>query len=187
MSKYKYFKIKKCERLGYSLVPIRLKDIYQIMDWRNLQIDILRQKEFLTKENQTKYFNEVIKPSFSKMNPEQILFSYLHGDKCIGYGGFVHIQWEEKIAEVSFLVDNKRLDKKHLYEQDFMNYLKLLKKIAFVDLKFCKIFTETYSFREAHIATLEKLGFELVKVIKNGVAIKGKYFDLLIHEIICDR
>jgi hypothetical protein len=187
MSNYKYFNFKKCQGGDYSLVVIRKKDIYKIMDWRNSQIDVLRQKELLTTGSQLKYFNKVVKPSFSKVNPKQILFSYLYKDECIGYGGFVHISWKEKIAEVSFLVDNKHSNNEALYKRDFTNYLKLLKMIAFENLKFHKIFTETYSFRKSHISILEKIGFKLVRAIKNNALIEGEYFNSLIHEMVSDK
>lgn len=183
MNNYKYFKFKKYKEGDYSLIVIRKKDIYKIMDWRNSQINILRQKDLLTKDKQLKYFNEIIKSSFVKKYPKQILFSYLFKNRCIGYGGLVHISWKNKIAEVSFLVDDKRLNDDIVYKRDFTNYLRLLKKIAFENLKFHKVFTETYSFRKFHISILEKADFKLVRVIKNNVLIKRKYFDSLIHEI----
>lgn len=187
MSNYKCFNLKKCQIGDYSLFVLRKKDIYRIMDWRNTQIDILRQKELLTREKQLIYFNKVIKSSFFKKNPEQILFSYLYKDECIGYGGFVHILWKEKIAEVSFLLDSKHVKNKALYKKDFTNYLKLLKKIAFENLKLNKLFTETYSFRKFHISILEKTGFNLVKILKNKIIVNGKYFDSLIHEMINEK
>ncbi len=44
----------------YSIVPIRYEDRYKIMEWRNDQIDLLRQKEDLTIEEQDFYFENVV-------------------------------------------------------------------------------------------------------------------------------
>ena len=40
----------------HSMVPIRFKDRYEIMKWRNEQIYHLRQQVPLTKESQDNYF-----------------------------------------------------------------------------------------------------------------------------------
>ena len=49
--------------------------------------------------------------NFSKLfetdQPYQILFSFLKNNEFIGYGGLVHINWEEKKAEISFLLNTK--------------------------------------------------------------------------------
>src|SRR5210317_2900 len=86
----------------YSLVPIRMEDRYDIMRWRNEQIYHLRQKEPLTESQQDQYFEEVVSKLFDQEEPDQILFSFLEGAQLIGYGGLVHINWEDKNAEVSF-------------------------------------------------------------------------------------
>jgi hypothetical protein len=71
----------------YSLVPIREEDKYIIMQWRNEQIDILRQKQVLTKEEQEQYFSATIANLFEQEKPTQLLFSFLENNILIGYGG----------------------------------------------------------------------------------------------------
>lgn len=44
----------------FSIVPIRYEDRHIIMQWRNEQIYHLRQNKPLTKEEQGRYFNEVV-------------------------------------------------------------------------------------------------------------------------------
>lgn len=183
MGRYKYIDITECKSGDYALVPIREQDILKIKNWRNAQIDVLRQKELLTTEQQMKYFKEVIKPSFLEKKPEQILFSYLYKKRCIGYGGFVHISWSKKIMEISFLVDNKRAKKRKTYEKDMTTFFDSIKKIAFFELNFSKMVAETYSFRKFHITLMERAGFKLKKVIKNRGCVNGKHFDSLIHEL----
>ena len=95
----------------FSLVPIRFQDRYEIMEWRNSQIFHLRQSEYLTKENQDSYFNNIIKKNFEQKNPKQILFSFLKDHKCVGYGGLVHIDWISRNAEISFVMDSQFEDK----------------------------------------------------------------------------
>ena len=105
MRKYKVLDIQEFEFGEYKLTPIRHQDRFDIMKWRNEQIYHLRQSSPLTEEVQDKYFNEVISNLFNQELPNQLLFSFLKNDKCIGYGGLVHINWIDKNAEISFIMD----------------------------------------------------------------------------------
>jgi RimJ/RimL family protein N-acetyltransferase len=155
------------------------------MHWRNAQLNVLRQREPLTQEGQERYFQEVIAPSYSEKHPRQILFSYLDGPTLIGYGGFVHIAWEDRRAEVSFLMDPERAADPHLYEQDFSCYLAMLKSAAFRHLKFVRLFTETYDIRWQHVRILELSGFQLEGRLRSHVWIDGKPVDSLVHGCVC--
>jgi hypothetical protein len=44
---------------------------------------------------------------FQLQKPNQILFSFLEENKCIGYGGLVHINWNDINGEISFIIDTK--------------------------------------------------------------------------------
>ena len=61
----------------YRLLPIRPDDREAIRQWRNAQIDILRQAAPLTAEAQDRYFREVVTPLFEAAQPAQLLFSLL--------------------------------------------------------------------------------------------------------------
>ncbi len=166
---------------AYRMVPLRMEDIFQIKQWRNEQIDILRQNALLTDEMQKAYYENVIKPSFSNDKPDQILFSVFKNDQFIGYGGMVHIDWKNKAAELSFLVETTRSKDTETYKADFAAFLTMIKKAAFNDLKFYRIFAETYDIRPLHISILENEGFKYEKRLKNRVEIDGKPTDALIH------
>ena len=90
---------------NYSIVPIRYEDRFEIMKWRNEQIYHLRQDKPLTVDNQEYYFKNIVVNLFDQEKPNQILFSFLENDKCIGYGGLVHINWIDLNAEISFIMD----------------------------------------------------------------------------------
>ena len=165
----------------YSLVTIREEDLLIIKDWRNKQIDVLRQKAPLTDEDQMVYYHQVIKPSFTQESPSLILFSYLLKNQCIGYGGLTNIDWEVPRAEISFLMNPERINDTSLYQKEFTVFLKLLKKAAFEDLGMNRLFTETYDIRPTHIATLELNGFKREGRMKNHVMAQGRLVDSLIH------
>jgi RimJ/RimL family protein N-acetyltransferase len=165
----------------YSIVPIRKEDILFIKKWRNEQMTILRQKKLLTNQEQFSYYEDDVVQSFSQVNPKNILFSYLYSDRCIGYGGLTNIDWLSKRAEISFLLDTKRVTDPALYEIEFTIFITFMKKVVFDDLNFNRIFTETYAFRQGHISILEKNGFRFEGRMKQHVMIKGKFVDSLLH------
>jgi RimJ/RimL family protein N-acetyltransferase len=166
---------------NYSIVPFRQKDLYLIKDWRNIQMDILRQEKVLTSNDQDLYFANYISPAFSQKNPKQILFSYLLNDECIGYGGLTNIAWKSKRAELSYLVNPTRTKPKNLYGKEFSIFISMIKKVVFSDLKFNRIYTETFDIRPFHILILEKNGFKNEGRLRQHSIIKGKLTDSIIH------
>lgn len=166
---------------GYSLTSIRKEDIFKIKEWRNNQMDVLRQSKELTDKDQLNYYNNIVFPEFHKDNPTQILLSFLFKGICIGYGGLTNIDWASKRAEVSFLLDDKRILDEVLYKTDFSVFIKLLKDIAFNELSLNRLFTETFDIRPLHISLLEENGFIFEGRMKEHVCIQGEFVDSLIH------
>lgn len=169
---------------SYSVIPYRDEDKLKIKEWRNNQMDVLRQKQLLSDTDQINYYNNYVVPSFSQEQPRIILFSFLENNACIGYGGLTNIDWESKRVELSFLVDHHRAAKKELYEKDFSAFITLMKKVVFDELKFNRIFTETYDIRPLHINILEKNGFKTEGRMREHIFINGNYTDSLIHGFI---
>lgn len=163
----------------YEIVPIRVKDRFSIMKWRNEQIYHLRQINLLTKEDQDKYFKEIVFNLFTHKNPDQILFSYLEDKKCIGYGGLVHINWIDMNAELSFVMDTS-LEKDH-FEVHWRNYLGLIEEVAFEELRLHKIYTYAFDLRPRLYSALSKSGFELEARLKQHILFGEKFIDVVIH------
>ena len=167
-----------------NLTKLRKNDIFAIMKWRNEQIKILRQKKKLSKKDQLKYFNVIDKDSKRK-KPKNILYSIIDSKekKCIGYGGFVYVNWVDKKAEMSFLIDTnitKNVKKYNLY---FDNFIASIKKEFFNKHKLNKLFTETFSFRKNHIKILERNNFKKVEYLKQNFY-KKKNSESLIHSLL---
>lgn len=163
----------------YSLVPIRHEDRYNIMEWRNEQIYHLRQAEPLTKEKQDAYFENVVAKLFDQEQPDQILFSFLQNEECIGYGGLVHINWVDQNAEVSFITATER--EKEYFKSDWRIYLSLLSKVSFRSLELHKVFTYAFDIRPKLYSALENSGFRKEAVLKEHCHIEGMYRDVIIH------
>src|SRR5690606_2401803 len=127
------------------LVTIRYQDRFDIMKWRNEQIFHLRQNKVLTEEDQAHYFSNVVSKLFDQIQPNQILFSYLENEKCIGYGGLVHINWVDKNAEISFILNTEI--EADLLEMHWKTFLSLIEKLAFEELGLHKIYTYAFDLR----------------------------------------
>tara|TARA_Y100000310_G_C20703955_1_gene832911 strand:- start:19431 stop:20054 length:624 start_codon:yes stop_codon:yes gene_type:complete len=181
--KYKFLKRNSYQYKNYKIIPIRRSDILKIKNWRNDQINILRQTHPLSDSAQLKYFEKIVKKSFTAKKPEQILFSFILKNQCIGYGGLVHIDWEKKQTELSFLNETRRASAKKLHKQDFTIFLRLLSEIIFSELKFEKIITETYDIRSDLIKTMEEIGFVLEEKLDNHVIIDDTLHDSLLHKL----
>lgn len=163
----------------YSLVPLRDEDKFLIMKWRNEQIYHLRQQHLLTEEAQEKYFSNVVAALFRQLQPAQILFSYLEGDTCIGYGGLVHINWKDRYAEISFII-NTALEKEY-FKQHWITYLSLIGQVAFDGLGLHKIFTYAFDLRPHLYEAVEAAGFTQEARLKEHCLFDGKYIDVVIH------
>lgn len=169
----------------YSLVPIRFKDRMDIMKWRNEQIYHLRQSKPLTEEDQNNYFKNVVSKLFDQEQPGQILFSFLKNGKCIGYGGLVHINWVDKNAEVSFIMDT-RLEENH-FEKIWKAFLHLLELVAFSEQRLHKIYTYAYDLRPHIYEIFEKCGFVMDARIKEHCFFDKEYVDVIIHSKFNDH
>ena len=182
MRSYKCLAVNHFSNGSYSLVPIRDEDKYQIMKWRNEQIYHLRQVKHLTEKEQDIYFQTVVSNLFEDSFPLQILFSFMKNKKCIGYGGLVHIDWENKNAEISFVMDTNL--EKNNFEEIWSLYLKLLEKIAFLELKFHKIYTYAYDLRPKLYQIFEKNKFQRDAVLRQHLLFNGEFINVVIHSKI---
>jgi RimJ/RimL family protein N-acetyltransferase/predicted ATP-grasp superfamily ATP-dependent carboligase len=158
-----------------------------IRQWRNEQLEVLRQKGLLSRDDQKRYWENTVSPLFENRLPEQMLFCLLYNDKLVAYGGLVHISWPDKRAEVSFLVDSERAQNEALYREDFKAFMVLIKEIAFEELNFHRLTGETYAFRHYHISLMEQNGFVREGVMRDHIIDNGVYHDALIHGIVNDQ
>jgi RimJ/RimL family protein N-acetyltransferase len=166
----------------YSIVPIRMEDRYDIMRWRNEQMYHLRQNKPLTSEEQDRYFDEVVSKLFDQEQPDQILFSYLNGDKCIGYGGLVHINWKDRNAEISFLL-NQQFANIEVHKH-WSTFLPLIQLVAFEDLLLHKIYSFAYDLRPWLYQIFEASGFLYDGILREHKLIDNKYVNIVIHSKI---
>ena len=164
---------------SFHIEPIRDEDKYAILNIRNEQLYHLRQSEPLTIEKQENYFATVVSGLFEIEKPNQLLFSFFKGNEFMGYGGLVHINWVDKNAEISFIMKTEL--EKEFFTEFWSNYLQLIEKVAFEELKFHKIFTYAFDLRPHLYDVLLNCGFHEDARLKEHCFFDGKYLDVLIH------
>jgi hypothetical protein len=163
----------------FKIIPIRYEDRIKIMNWRNEQMYHLRQNVKLTKENQENYFKKVVLELFEQEMPNQILFSFMKDNICIGYGGLVHINWIDKNAEVSFIMDTEL--EKEFFSINWKLFLQLIEQVAFIELNFHKIFTFAFDLRPHLFLAIESADFKYEATLTGHYYFNKKYYDAIIH------
>ena len=170
------------EMMQLSIRPIRYEDREPIRTWRNDQIDILRQENYLTELDQDAYFKNNIHPLFTQSHPNQILVGFYNANDLIGYGGLVHIDWKNSHAEISFLLATA-INSKDNYLNFFTSYLVLIEKLA-IKLKLNKIHTFGYDLEKFRFDPLISSNFKLEAKLKQHKLIGTKLIDVLIYSKI---
>lgn len=170
-----------------TLRPIRQADLEPIRLWRNAQLEVLRQAAPLSPNDQQRYWAEVLAPEFGRPQPKQLLVSAIRAGELAAYGGLVHIDWPSARAEVSFLAPPGTDEDRPRYCELFSDFLAALKTLAFDQLGFHRLFTETYDLRPHHVAVLEAAGFAPEGRMVDHVRIGGRFVDSLLHGCVKDR
>ena len=164
------------------LRPLKWEDRLAIREWRNSQLDILRQKNQLSIADQDLYFEKVIAKEMDCKEPAQILVA-MDQNSLVAYGGLTNISWTDKHAEMSFLVSE--LNNHGLpYEQLFRKFVPSLLSLAKVTFGIRRVYTETYIHRSQQIALLGSVGFEYEGTLKEHTYHSGSYIDSVLHGII---
>jgi RimJ/RimL family protein N-acetyltransferase len=155
-------------------------DLAQIKKWRNEQQSICRYWKQLTDDNQEDWYF-----TYSDKDSREVIFAIRYtlddgSDVLIGYTGLVYIDWLNRRAEYSILVD---LNYHSNYDEIFQKTTDFIVDYGFNSLNLQKITTETFSHRTHQIELLEKYGFERQGVLKDHIYKDGKYWDSILHAI----
>ena len=86
--------------MGLKFKCPTLDDVERVRQWRNAAPEILRTSHLLTKEQQERFYRDVICDPASNTRWWSV---YWRGDLA-GFVGFVNIQWENGLAEISFVM-----------------------------------------------------------------------------------
>jgi RimJ/RimL family protein N-acetyltransferase len=167
---------------GRALYPLREDLLGYLKDWRNAQMDVLRQSRALTDLEQQRWWSALA------TDDRQALFGlFLQSPDAplfIGYGGLVNLDRVNGRAEVSFLVDPQRSSQPGVYVVDMRAAFSMFCWYGFERLGLNRLFTETFSFRQRHIEVLGSLGFRMEGILRQHVKKDGKYWDSVMHGIL---
>jgi RimJ/RimL family protein N-acetyltransferase len=168
----------------YTIEAVQPHHIERIRQLRNEQMDLLRQENPISKEEQIQYYEKYIWPELKSDNPKNILLSYKYKDELIGYGGLVHLSWVDKRAEMSFLLDSSIVKNDNHRNIYMSNFITLVKNICFNQLSFNRLYTETFEFRKFHIKVLCNNGFKEEGCMRQHIYVDNQYYDSILHSII---
>lgn len=155
--------------------------IEAIRCWRNAQIDVLRQSRAITAEEQVAYFERAVWPDKSSDRPANILLGLFEDGRMIGYGGLVHIAWDYRRAEISFLLATEIAQDEAVVSTLFATWLRQMQRLAFEDLGLSRLTTETYAMRTLHLRILDQAGFQREGLLRQHVRVGGRPMDAVIH------
>jgi len=161
----------------YTLGTIDHKHIHLIRQWRNEQIDILRQNKLITETEQEEYFSNIHRDN------RQMLFSILEDGELVGYCGLVNLDYINRSSELSFICNTELLNAAK-YDELFFYAFNELAKTAFMSLGLNRLWTETYSFRGDHLRLLKKFGMIEEGILREQVFYSGKHCDSIIHSML---
>ncbi len=167
---------------GYVLRPVDWADREAIRCWRNEQIDVLRQREPLSTDDQDRYFRDVVAAQFTDPLPPQVLVAVDRDETLIGYGGIVHLDWGDRRGEVSFLGATDRLDRA-TFAADWNAYLRMLVPVA-RGLGLHRLTTEAYAFRTDLFGLLEAHGFVHEGTLREHHRFDGSWVDSVVHGLL---
>jgi len=166
---------------NYQIRAISDSMLSNLKEWRNAQMDVLRQNRILTDEDQQRWWSSL------KNNDDQVqfgLYTVTPQPALIGYGGLVYLNFEYKRAEVSFLLDPKRAAVRETYRADLCAAFTLFLRYGFERLGLHRVYTETFGFRDEHIAILEDFGLRREGVFRDHVFKKGRFWDSILHGML---
>lgn len=171
--------------MSFSVRKLSINDAEIIRQWRNAQMDVLRQEKIIGRQEQQEYFREFVLPEYVREKPRQ----YLVGIQKVGlvaYGGVTRINWTNGTGEISFLMSPEGESSDELTVV-FSEFLEWAIGHAFETMRLYKLFSETYSFRSTHLKILEKSGFEKEGELKEHVFVSGRRYHSVFHGLIRNK
>lgn len=160
------------------------RDIEPIRVWRNAQMDVLRQNAPISEAAQSRYYATQIWPQKLSSMPDNILLAIEKRSELIGYGGLVHIDWADRRAEISLLLDPEIEARPKARAEIFRQFLMIVKRIAFEHLDLAKLTVETFETRSDYIRLFDEIGFAREGRLRGHVLIDGVRVNSILHGLL---
>ncbi len=156
-----------------NMIGARMEDAGLISNWRNDARSTLRTTGFCTIDSQEKFI-ENLDPKVHRY------YSFVDGGDLVAFGGLTCIQWENRIAEISLIVDPDQYRNGHGSDATDM-----ILDEAFNKLNLKTVFGECYKSNPAH-----EFWFRLTEkyegyttILPNRKFWNGEYFGSLYFSI----
>jgi hypothetical protein len=161
-------------------------DLEPIRQWRNEQMEVLRQSEIISEAAQGAWYQTVYLPAVASDRPAQLLFVLRQDGARRAYGGYTNVEWNVRRAELSFLTPTADAQDSDRFAATQQLFFSFLLTFGFGQLHLTRLFTETYAFRTGVIRVLERLGLQHEGTLRrHGWAQEGPV-DSLIHGILVE-
>ncbi|MFX1570631.1 MAG: GNAT family N-acetyltransferase [Promethearchaeota archaeon] len=163
-----------------ELKALSLSDMELIQHWRNEQLEILRTSFPLTKEMQEQFYHEVISNRQTNARfwgiwiQKEYKSSNTIVDILIGMVGIENIQWENRLGEISLI-----LNPEYNNQENLQQALHLILEQGFNYLNLDNIFTEVYPTNKLYAEWYE-LSKEFsgdIVILPNRKYWKGNYYN----------
>jgi hypothetical protein len=118
----------------------KYEEVMKVRDWRNDTMESLRTSFPLTEKMQLDFFEDVV----NNRDSCHRYYSLYHDNLFVGFGGLTNIQWENRCAEISLIIDP--LSRKKNYGSLAVSELL---KTAFNSLNLNMVFGEVYTCNKA--------------------------------------
>lgn len=161
-------------------------DLAYLREWRNEQIQVLRQQVVIDDEHQMRWWRDSVVPGYQTPRPNLFLVVCDGDHGPSSYGGLTNLDWVSRRAEISFLASVEIAADPIRYADEFGSFLRWVTKYAFSELGLRRLFTETWCFRDEHVRVLESAGLVLEGRLRAHVLKEGATYDALIHGLLAE-
>ena len=95
-----------------KLEPLTYEQCEQVRLWRNAEMECWRTSQMLTRDMQEKFYDSLSERDTDKrywaIIDDKKRTQYFDGTVLIGMGGINNIQWENRIGEITLIIDPAR-------------------------------------------------------------------------------
>ena len=147
---------------------LSIEDMEPIRQWRNQCLSTLRTPFPLTTEQQEQWYRDEICNRSSRSR----FVGIEESGELVGYGGIENIQWENRIGEISLLIDPK----KHKQGYGFRAACHII-NTAFNDLNLHTVYAECYQNNPAVKFWDRVFANQYKTILPNRKYDYGRYYD----------
>lgn len=160
-----------------ELKKIRKEDLGTIVKWRNNKEIMKYNTQFflLNIEYQNRWFNTI-----SKKDSKQIMFVFKYGGDIIGVGGLIHLDKQNKNADIAIIIGETKMHGKELGTRA----LRLLVDYGFQKMKLHRIGAEIFEYNKISVKLFEKLNFKKEGMIRDALWRYGRWWNIYKYSIL---